>query len=55
MEYFIIAESGKGFRPDQEVQGLTLEAVGSGTTINHIQAMSRPCLTIAATSVDELP
>lgn len=37
LEYVIIAESGLTFRPDQEVQGLTLEAVGSGTRLNYIQ------------------
>ncbi|MFA9460020.1 hypothetical protein [Thiohalorhabdus methylotrophus] len=32
IRYLIIAESGYAFREDQEVQGLTLEGVGSGTT-----------------------
>jgi hypothetical protein len=39
VEYVIIAESGLGFRPDQEVQGLTIEAAGSGTTINYLQVL----------------
>jgi len=39
VEYVIIAESGLGFRPDQEVQGLTLEGVGSGTRINNLQVL----------------
>ncbi len=37
VRYVIIAESGYEFRPDEEVQGLTLEAVGSGTTIDYLQ------------------
>lgn len=37
VRYMIIAESGFEFRPDEEVQGLTLEAVGSGTTIEYVQ------------------
>ena len=37
MRYNVIAESGFAFRPDAEVQGLTLEAVGSGTTIEYLQ------------------
>lgn len=37
IEYAIIAESGFEFRPDQEVQGLTLEAAGSGTNIDYVQ------------------
>ncbi|MBA1147237.1 hypothetical protein H0Z60_09210 [Ectothiorhodospiraceae bacterium WFHF3C12] len=37
LEYVILAETGEAFRPDEEVQGLTIEAAGSGTTINHIQ------------------
>lgn len=32
IRHLIIAESGFAFRADQEVQGLTLEGVGSGTT-----------------------
>jgi len=39
VEYVIIAESGLGFRPNQEVQGLTLEGVGSGTRINFLQVL----------------
>jgi hypothetical protein len=39
VEYVIIAESGLGFRPNQEVQGLTLEGVGSGTRINYLQVL----------------
>lgn len=35
--YVIIGESGFTFAPDLEVQGLTIEAVGLGTTINHVQ------------------
>jgi len=39
VEYVIIAESGLGFRPNQEVQGLTIEAAGSGTRINYLQVL----------------
>ncbi len=39
VEYVVIAESGLGFRPNQEVQGLTLEGVGSGTRINYLQVL----------------
>ncbi|MDT0634350.1 hypothetical protein [Spectribacter hydrogenoxidans] len=39
VSYVIIAESGVAFAPDAEVQGLTLEGVGSGTTINNIQVI----------------
>ncbi|MEX2489284.1 MAG: hypothetical protein WD356_07105 [Pseudomonadales bacterium] len=39
VEYVIIAESGLGFRPDQEVQGLTVEAVGSASRINYLQVL----------------
>jgi hypothetical protein len=39
MEYVVIGESGYTIRPDEEIQGLTLEAVGSGTTINHLQVL----------------
>lgn len=37
LSYVVLAESGEAFRPDEEVQGLTVEAAGSGTTIDHIQ------------------
>ncbi len=39
LEYVVIAESGGEFRPDEEVQGLTLEAAGSGTSIDFIQVL----------------
>jgi len=39
VEYVVIAESGLGFRPNQEVQGLTIEAAGSGTRINYLQVL----------------
>jgi len=39
LTYAIIAESGFAFRPDEEVQGLTLEAAGSGTTLDYIQVL----------------
>lgn len=37
LQYVLIGESGVSFSEDEEVQGLTLEGVGSGTTIDHIQ------------------
>lgn len=37
--YAVIAESGVTFRADEEIQGLTLEGVGSGTTIEHLQIL----------------
>jgi hypothetical protein len=37
--YAVIAESGVAFRANEEIQGLTLEGVGSGTTINHVQVL----------------
>jgi len=39
LKYVIIAESGLGFRPNQEVQGLTLESAGSGTVLDYIQVV----------------
>ncbi len=39
IRYAIIAESGEEFRPDEEVQGLTIEAAGSGTTLEYIQVL----------------
>jgi len=40
LNYVIIAETGFAFRDGAEVQGLTLEAVGSGTTLDYIQIIS---------------
>jgi len=37
INYLVIAESGVSFRPDEEIQGLTLEGVGSGTQISYVQ------------------
>jgi len=37
--YLVVAESGVAFQPDAELQGLTLEGVGSGTTISHVQIL----------------
>lgn len=37
IRYILIGESGVSFRPDAELQGLTLEGVGSGTTIENVQ------------------
>jgi len=39
MTYLVIAESGVAFQPDAELQGLTLEGVGSGTTISYVQVL----------------
>ncbi len=39
IEYLVIAESGVAFQPDAELQGLTLEGVGNGTTISYIQVL----------------
>ena len=36
IHYLVIDESGEEFKKDKEVQGLTLEAVGAGTQIDHI-------------------
>lgn len=40
LTYVVIGETGTAFAPNEEVQGLTLEAVGSGTTINNIQVFA---------------
>ncbi|MEW6683776.1 MAG: hypothetical protein AB1451_12775 [Nitrospirota bacterium] len=37
IHYLVVTESGQEFRLDQEIQGLTLEGVGSGTVIDHVQ------------------
>jgi hypothetical protein len=37
IHYLVVTESGQEFRLDQEIQGLTLEGVGSGTDIDHVQ------------------
>ncbi|MCB9651566.1 MAG: hypothetical protein H6730_33970 [Deltaproteobacteria bacterium] len=37
VKYVVIAESGYAFREGEEVQGLTLEAAGSGTEIDYLQ------------------
>ncbi|MCI5061429.1 MAG: hypothetical protein MRY71_00615, partial [Algiphilus sp.] len=37
LRYVVLAETGEAFRPDEEVQGLTIEASGSGTTIEYVQ------------------
>jgi len=39
INYLVIAESGVAFRPDEEIQGLTLEGVGSGTRISRVQIL----------------
>lgn len=39
VSHLIIAESGVGFRANEEVQGLTIEAAGSGTSLDHIQVL----------------
>jgi len=37
LSYLIVAESGTTYRPDEEIQGITWEGVGSGTTADHLQ------------------
>lgn len=37
VRYVVLAETGEPFRPDEEVQGLTVEGSGSGTTIEYVQ------------------
>src|SRR6188508_769856 len=37
LQYIRIEYAGYGFQPDKEINSLTLAAVGSGTTIDHIQ------------------
>jgi len=39
IDYLVIAESGVTFAPDEEIQGLTLEGVGSNTTVSHVQVI----------------
>ena len=39
LRYVIIAESGVPFSNDEEIQGLTVEAAGKGTTIEYIQVL----------------
>lgn len=39
IQYVVVAESGVPFRPDEEVQGITIEAVGQGTTMSHLQIL----------------
>ncbi len=40
IEYAVVAETGEAFRQDEEVQGITVEASGSGTTISHVQVLN---------------
>ena len=37
LQYIRIEYAGYGFQPDKEINSLTMAAVGSGTTIDHIQ------------------
>ncbi len=37
VRHVVLAETGEAFRPDEEVQGLTIEGAGSGTTIEYVQ------------------
>ncbi|MGF1508296.1 MAG: hypothetical protein ACFB9M_02190 [Myxococcota bacterium] len=39
IDYLIVAETGFAFQPDAEVQGITCEAPGSGTTLDFIQVI----------------
>lgn len=40
LEYVIVKHTGAEIAPDNELNGITFGAVGSGTTVNHIQAYS---------------
>jgi len=40
VEYAVVAETGTAFRQDEEVQGITLEAVGSGSNLSHVQVIN---------------
>lgn len=40
IEYAIVAETGEAFRADEEVQGITIEAAGSGTLISNVQIIN---------------
>ena len=40
IEYAVVAETGTAFRQDEEVQGITIEAAGSGTSIDHVQVLN---------------
>ncbi len=40
ISYAVVAETGTAFRQDEEVQGITIEAAGSGTTIDHVQVIN---------------
>lgn len=37
IEYLVVAETGFPFEADSEVQGITIEAAGSGTTLDFVQ------------------
>ena len=37
IHYLVIGETGVAIRTDQEVQGITMEGVGSGTEVDHVQ------------------
>ncbi len=37
IHYLVIGETGVTIRPDSEVQGITMEGVGAGTEIDHVQ------------------
>ena len=37
ISYLVVGETGVTIRPDSEVQGITMEGVGSGTNIDHVQ------------------
>ena len=40
IEYAVVAETGTAFRQDEEVQGITIEASGSGTSIKNVQVIN---------------
>jgi hypothetical protein len=37
IEYVVVTESGQEFRPNEEIQGITLEGAGSGTLLDFVQ------------------
>lgn len=40
IKYAVVAETGTAFRQDEEVQGVTIEASGSGTLLDHVQVIN---------------
>lgn len=40
ISYLVVGETGVTIRPDSEVQGITMEGVGAGTSIDHVQVFA---------------